>query len=35
MWADFKFGPINLYNVWPTQAMIDIHIEYGVDATWW
>ena len=24
-WAAFRFPPINLWNVWPTQAMHDIN----------
>lgn len=24
-WADFRFPPVNLWNVWPTQAMHELN----------
>jgi len=33
-WAEFKFPPINLYNVWPTAEMCRLHAEYQ-DKTLW
>ena len=33
-WATFKFPPINLWNMYPTPAMIKIHAE-TLDPTLW
>ena len=34
LWAELKFPPINLYNVWPTDAMCALHAEQQ-DPTLW
>ena len=34
MWAEFKFPPINLYNVWPTPAQLAIHAETMDKSLW-
>ena len=33
-WADFRFPPINLWNVWPTQEMHEIHAERQDPELW-
>jgi hypothetical protein len=34
MWAELKFPPINLYNVWPTAEAANIHASTQ-DPTLW
>ena len=34
MWAELKFPPINLYNVWPTDAAANYHASQQ-DPTLW
>jgi hypothetical protein len=33
-WAELKFPPINLYNVWPTDAMCRLHAERQDPLLW-
>ena len=33
-WAELRFPPINLYNVWPTVAMLRIHAEMQDELLW-
>lgn len=34
LWAELKFPPINLYNVWPTAAMCKLHAEQQDPSLW-
>ena len=33
-WAEFTFPPVNLWNVWPTQAMHHINAEAQDPLLW-
>jgi hypothetical protein len=33
-WAELRFPPLNLYNIWPTAAMAAIHAETQDAALW-
>lgn len=33
-WAELKFPPLNLWNIWPTKEMAAIHAE-SQDHTLW
>jgi len=34
VWAELRFPPINLYNVWPTAEMLRLHAEYQDETLW-
>jgi len=33
-WPELKFPPINLYNVWPTAAMLKLHADRLDESLW-
>ena len=33
LWPDLKFPPINLYNVWPTESSLELHLKHFIE-TW-
>ncbi len=36
MWAEFKFGPINLWSVWPSSEMVSLDGEMkAVESDLW
>ena len=33
-WAELKFPPLNLYNIWPTAEMLKLHAEMQDKELW-
>jgi hypothetical protein len=30
LWPELQFPPINLWNVWPTEAAADVHLQHFI-----